>query len=252
MRLENITWSQAKDYFENNDMVILGIGSCECHGTHLPLGTDTLIPNYLISMIEKRTNILIAPTIPYGSCDYFSGFPGTVSLGTQCLHQVLKQVLISLFNAGARKFVVVNGHGGNIPAIEMAAYDLNKNGALIAILNWWQMVGSLNPMWEGGHAGGVETAAIMAIDTNLVDWAAIQNSDFKDVSSQILVSGLKTVKFKDIDITMPRDVASISENGWIGKDEPFIAKQGWGSEMLVKFADYLIDFLEAFQDVNIP
>ena len=45
MRLANLTWPKAQEYFEKNDMVLISIGSIECHGRHMPLGTDTLIPD---------------------------------------------------------------------------------------------------------------------------------------------------------------------------------------------------------------
>ena len=47
MRLTNLTWPKAQEYFEKNDMVLISIGSIECHGRHMPLGTDTLIPEHL-------------------------------------------------------------------------------------------------------------------------------------------------------------------------------------------------------------
>ena len=46
------------------DMVLISIGSIECHGRHMPLGTDTLIPEHLLEKIEKKSDVLIAPTIP--------------------------------------------------------------------------------------------------------------------------------------------------------------------------------------------
>ena len=48
MRLANLTWPKAQEYFEKNDMVLISIGSIECHGRHMPLGTDTLIPDFLL------------------------------------------------------------------------------------------------------------------------------------------------------------------------------------------------------------
>ena len=32
MRLTNLTWPKAQEYFEKNDMVLISIGSIECHG----------------------------------------------------------------------------------------------------------------------------------------------------------------------------------------------------------------------------
>lgn len=54
MRLTNLTWPKAQEYFEKNDMVLISIGSIECHGRHMPLGTDTLIPEHLLEKIIKE------------------------------------------------------------------------------------------------------------------------------------------------------------------------------------------------------
>ena len=59
MRLTNLTWPKAQEYFEKNDMVLISIGSIECHGRHMPLGTDTLIPEHLLEKIEKKSDVLI-------------------------------------------------------------------------------------------------------------------------------------------------------------------------------------------------
>ena len=44
MRLSNLTWPKAEEYFRAHDTVLIGIGSIECHGRHMPLGTDTPHP----------------------------------------------------------------------------------------------------------------------------------------------------------------------------------------------------------------
>lgn len=57
MRLTDLTWPKAQEYFEKNDMVLISIGSIECHGRHMPLGTDTLIPDHLLEKIEKKSDV---------------------------------------------------------------------------------------------------------------------------------------------------------------------------------------------------
>ena len=57
MRLSKITWPAAERYFKENDMVILPIGSTECHGRHMPLGTDTLIPDKILVLNGHGGNI---------------------------------------------------------------------------------------------------------------------------------------------------------------------------------------------------
>ena len=84
MRLTNLTWPKAQEYFEKNDMVLISIGSIECHGRHMPLGTDTLIPEHLLEKIEKKSDVLIAPTIPYGSCQCLAPYRVQLILTVRC------------------------------------------------------------------------------------------------------------------------------------------------------------------------
>ena len=112
MKLQHMTWPQVQKYFEKNDTVIIGVGSCENHGKHMPLGTDALVPEKIIALIEEKIEVVCAPVIPFGSCEYFTDFPGTVSLGDEVLYQVVHKVAEGLYHAGARHFVFVNGHGG--------------------------------------------------------------------------------------------------------------------------------------------
>ncbi|MFQ7450270.1 MAG: creatininase family protein [Flavonifractor plautii] len=83
MRLSNLTWPKAEEYFRAHDTVLIGIGSIECHGRHMPLGTDTLIPDFLLDKIEQKSDVLICPTIPYGATESLCDYPGTINLGTE-------------------------------------------------------------------------------------------------------------------------------------------------------------------------
>ncbi|MBE6012903.1 MAG: creatininase family protein [Lachnospiraceae bacterium] len=251
MRLKYSTWPKAQAYFKNNDMVIIGIGSIECHGTHLPLGTDIIIPDNLIDSIEQKSDIMIAPSIPYGACDYFMGFPGSISLGGELLYQVLSKIVDGLYSAGARKFIFLNGHGGNIPSLEAIGCDISKKGGLAAIMNWWLMAWEFNPEWKGGHAGGEETAAIMAICPESVDWQAVKDGGMTDVSKNIKAKGLKTVSFKNIELVLPRYVSKATDNGWVGPDHPNTATEEWGRNMLDKISEYIVEFIEEFKTAEI-
>jgi len=92
MRIANLNWVEAEEYFRKNDIILLSVGSIECHGKHLPLGTDTLIPTKLLDLIEPQTDVAIAPIIPYGACDSQTDYPGTVSLGVDTLYEVFAKL----------------------------------------------------------------------------------------------------------------------------------------------------------------
>ncbi len=246
MKLQHMTWPQVQNYFSTHDTAVIGVGSCENHGMHMPLGTDALVPEKLISLIEEKVDVLCAPVIPFGSCEYFTDFPGTVSLGDEVLYQVLSHVAEGLYRAGARHFVFVNGHGGNIPAIERVCYGMSKKGALGAVMNWWSMAGYFDPAWAGGHGGGEETAAILYINPDWVDRGAMRPGDIAGVSGEIKAVTLKNAEFRGIPVTIPRDARPICRNGWVGPDAIEKATPEWGGKMLTTIAAYIADFIVEF------
>ena len=64
--------------------------------------TDTLIPEHLLEKIEKKSDVLIAPTIPYGSCQCLAPYPGTIDIDGEVLYQFCRQIFLSLYRHGAR------------------------------------------------------------------------------------------------------------------------------------------------------
>ena len=252
MRLEKLTWPQAERYFKENDMVIIAIGSIESHGTHMPLGTDTLIPNRLLELIEEKSDVLIAPTIPYGATQYLSPFAGTINLGPDGLYTVVSKVVEGLWSHGARKIVFLNGHGGNVSTLEKVSLELDQKGGLGVILNWWLMAWDLNPAWKGGHGGAEETVGVLAVDPSLVDWDALQEMNLhNDVTENMTRTGFKNVEYKGVPVVISRKVTRFTNNGWIGPDHPSKATEEWGKEMLQTTADYIADFMEELKKAPI-
>lgn len=248
MRLTDLTWPKAKEYFEDNDTVLIGMGSVECHGRHMPLGTDTIIPEHLLELIEPKTDALIAPTLPYGACDYLAEYPGTINLGTEVLYSLFKRVCDELYRHGARHFIVLNGHGGNRPVIEQVGRDLQRRGALLAELNWWLMAWDLNPAWKGGHGGAEETSAILAIKPELVDETAVGGDlRFFHLSDALESTGFSGVRYKGVNVEIPRVTRTVTGSGWIGPDHPSLATKEWGCDMLNATADYIADFIGEFK-----
>ncbi len=253
MRLANMTWVHSEEYFKANDTVIIAVGSIESHGRHLPLGTDTLIPDRILELIERQNDsIMICPTIPYGATDAFMGFSGTVSLGLEGLYTILSAVVNSMWKHGARKFIILNGHGGNIKTIEKVGLDVEEKGGILACLNWWLMAWDMKPEWKGGHGGAEETAAIMGIDPSLVIKNEIGGElELKSISDTFKMTGFNTVNFKGVNVNIIRKADSITDNGWIGPDHPSLATVEWGEEMLQASADYISDFANEFKKIKL-
>lgn len=177
MRLERMSWKDCEEYFKDHDMVILTTGSTENHGIHNPLGTDTMIPNKILELIEKQSDVLICPTLPYGDADFHTEYTGTISIGSDLLEMVMKRISDRLYDCGARHFVFLNGHGGNTHALSKVCRHLYKKGAVGTIFDWWTIAGKINPEWAGGHGAGQETAAMLYVDESLVQKDKIEDSN---------------------------------------------------------------------------
>ena len=131
-----LTWPE----FEKVDktVALLPTGIIEAHGPHLPLGTDALMATYIAEEAARRTNVLLLPTVWYGNTYVLDKFPGTISISNETLYRLYLDIFREVARNGIRYLVVVNGHGGNVDALSMAAKDAARETKLTVILvNWW-------------------------------------------------------------------------------------------------------------------
>ncbi|MDD3213132.1 MAG: creatininase family protein [Eubacteriales bacterium] len=252
MRLETLCWPDAEAVLARDPVVILPMGTLEVHGRHLPLNTDMLAPDRVVTLIEqKRPEVLILPSLPVGECDSQTEFPGTISLGPELLYEVLHRIFFSLYRHGARRFIALNGHGPNVRPLDRVGLDLARAGARLAELNWWRYVWDLNPAWKGGHGGGQETAAILAIDSSLVNKQNYEAAKMEGLSPEFPASGWDTVAFRGVNVPVPRPDIRVTDNGWLGGDPLETATAEWGETMLAAAADWAADFIDAYQKISL-
>lgn len=137
MRACDLNWMQVEEYLARDDRVVLPIGSTEQHA-YLSLGTDSILAERVSVEAAAPLGVLVMPAMPFGIAPGFAAFPGTVSLTVETLAAVLHEVLETLYGQGFRRFLVVNGHGGNIPVAEpLAEWATGRDGARLRFHNWW-------------------------------------------------------------------------------------------------------------------
>jgi creatinine amidohydrolase len=216
--LHEMSWTEAKEYFVKNDIVILPVGSNEQHGPHNPLGTDHLIAKALAEEAARRTGVLCLPVIPFGVSSHHKQFWGTVHVSPKALKKYVKEICLSLGYYGVKKIVVVNGHGGNLSALAELARELREKEIFISIFQWWPAAGKLLPDLfkpeERRHASAEETSV------NLALYPEIVNVD-KNVDEVVRESVLQSEG-----ITLPLDTADYTSSGVFGKSTTASAEKG--------------------------
>ena len=212
------TWSQVAN--RESSILLLPLGSCEQHGPHLPLDTDTQIAQHLCVQAAQQDNrILIAPSLSITASGEHAGFPGTLSIGTDALTQVLIEIVRSAdWCIGV---VFVNGHGGNADAVTAAARTLTSEHRNVAA--WW-------PRIEHGdaHAGASETSIMLAINPALVNMAKAEagsTTPISEISAQLRSGGVRAV----------------STNGVLG--DPTTATSEHGHNLLSQLTHDLVTFI---------
>lgn len=160
-------------------VAILPIGATEQHGPHLPVSVDTAILDAIIertiAALPAELPVTFLPRLPVGKSDEHSRFAGTLSLSAETLLRVIGEIAVGVVNAGFRKLVLLNSHGGQVSVLDIAARDLRIQHELATVVcHWWALglpEGLYDPeeLKHGIHAGALETSVMLAAHPEQVD-----------------------------------------------------------------------------------
>lgn len=160
MRIVDMNWMQVADYLRRDDRVAVPLGSIEQHG-YLSLGVDQILSERVSVEAAEPLGVPVYPALPYGVTPYFRAFPGSVTLRVSTYIAVIRDILDGLSEAGFRRILLVNGHGGNAPAGALATEWMADNaGTQVRFYNWWnaprtiERVKSFDPDYS--HASWME------------------------------------------------------------------------------------------------
>lgn len=171
MQLANLSWEQCAEYLTRDNRIVLPLGATEQHGRHLGIGADFMIAEGIAQRIGEQTNVLVAPTLNYGMSHLHLEFAGTISLSPTTLSAALQDIFQSLYRHGFRRVLVVNGHGGNQPALQAAAAIVQNQFSDLRVksFQWWlepditRVVEETLGAQQGTHASNHETALVCAL-----------------------------------------------------------------------------------------
>jgi creatinine amidohydrolase len=174
--ISEMSWSEFEVRASNSPAVFIPVGSVEAYGPHLPLGTDGMVAQALARRLAERLGCLVGPLIPVGWTAVLTSFPGTLSVPTEALRSYCRPVAASLLGTGFRSVIFINGHAGNVAALDELCYELSgeHKNRFFASITTWQFI---QPLTEGllasgaerfGHAGELNTSVMLHLRPELV------------------------------------------------------------------------------------
>jgi creatinine amidohydrolase len=160
VRAFELNWMQLERYLETDDRIVLPLGSTEQHA-YLSLGTDAILAERIAVEAAEPLRVPVLPALPYGLTPGFAAYPGSPTLTEQTYFTVLRELLDSLHGQGFRRFLVLNGHGGNASAESVVTeWAAAKPDTQARFHNWWssprllEAIERIDP--DGSHASWTE------------------------------------------------------------------------------------------------
>jgi creatinine amidohydrolase len=160
VRVQDRNWMQLEEYLRTDDRIVLPLGSVEQHA-YLSLAVDVILSERVSFEAAEPLGVPVLPALAYGITPYFAAYPGSPTLTTATYRSVITELLESLYGQGFRRFLLVNGHGGNDAGGEAAAeWSAGHDDAQAIWHNWWnaprtwEVVQSIDP--DASHASWLE------------------------------------------------------------------------------------------------
>ncbi|WP_143703368.1 creatininase family protein [Prochlorococcus marinus] len=165
---------------KDGSTLVWPFGACEQHGPHLPLVTDALFAEEILTEVldqmPKETPIWMLPVQKIGFSPEHLGFPGTLSISADLMLQLVSEIGRQLADLGIKRLVLFNAHGGQIGLLQAVARQLRAECPSMAVLPCflWSGIESLKDLIphreveEGLHAALAETSLMLSIKPELV------------------------------------------------------------------------------------
>jgi creatinine amidohydrolase len=180
---------QIEGYLKSDDRCVIPLGSTEQH-CYLSLSTDSILSERVSLEAAAPLGIPVFPVVPYGLAHHWAAFPGTITLRMETYLGLIGDILDSLAHAGFRRILMVNGHGGNMPAQNYARQWIAANPKVrILFHNWYsapKFAAAIREIDEvASHASWLENFAWNRLEgvempdgaKSAVDMASLQSLD---------------------------------------------------------------------------
>lgn len=191
-RYQDLTWPEMNQAIEEGLIPVLPVGTMEQHGPHLPVKMDSWTATQVAQAAceQHHDRLLLMPTVHYGYTTHVMDFPGSVTIHPETFIRYIVDVLKSLAYHGFSRIIVINGHGSNMPPLDLACRRANiETDSNVALTSWWGLTATdpeFMKTWReskipGGcaHSGEAETSLALHLDNDLIQMDKAVKEDIK-------------------------------------------------------------------------
>jgi len=248
MRLGDAKWPELKDL--RDKVFVAPLGSLEQHAYHLPLWTDSSIVTAIADRVEqaRADRIVLAPTQWVGHSPHHRRL-GCVSMDLRPYMELVESICRSLVRIGARRILLLNGHGGNDIPCKAALRELKSEfegtrDLYIVYATYWNLAAQRmsqirsSPPGGMGHACEMETSVMLAIAPESVAMKKAVDVTARDPGGRALDMLQKEPYF------LIEEFDEVSPSGGIGL--PSHATEEKGRQFLEAAVSATVAFIDEF------
>ena len=247
MKFAEMTAPRLRALSKEDTLFVLPIAALEQHGPHMPTGTDVMICDAIAEAVEQRhaENMVLLPTLWLGASAHHLRFGATATADLDTYIETLCEIARPLLKDGYRRFMLLNGHGGNTDPLRVALRQLQQEfpTALLSGAPYWSIAGEvIADNLDGdhkfvGHACEFETSMIMHLRPELVNHDELR--DAGDLGAD------------DIEgLFLPRDMKHRTKEGCTGR--PDLATAEKGATMFAGIVDRVSTAVQAVLNEPMP
>lgn len=253
---EKLNWTEVNEVIAQGRVAILPTGSIEGHGPHCPIDTDSVIADGICHRVAEKIpdKVIVLPPLKFGLSSYHMDFPGTLTLSEATYIQVVYEICSGLAYHGFKRILIINGHGGNQPALDLASRKvMNQNpDILCGVLAYYMapraaQIDQKSAQAQGlsgsqDHGGFGETSCYLAFDPEPVDMS-------KAIKAEIPYKSSFGFSAEDAPVLLMPYWSTVTPMGVMG--DPRTANSKYGNEYLDVVIDEIAEIVVQFKEMQI-
>ncbi len=254
-RYEEFTWPEIREAVAQNRVAVLPVGTVEQHGRHLPLVTDVLTASEISRRAVEQIpgEAILLPPVYYSFNEHHMDFPGTIAVRGETIIQYVSDIGRSLARHGFRKILLINGHGSNVPFLDIAARNITmETVSICAMASWWSLIprALITELRESEFPGGMahgcelETSVLLHLRPDLVQFDKAER-DISFGPSEYFYWDLQTPS----PILFQEWFSRYSKTGAVG--DPTRATADKGKKFVDAVVQRLVGLIQEFRDREI-